>query len=107
LQVEGRAVAPEGIAPYHLWRFARRHAEQLVLTNVDEIPVAVGMPQRTLGEDKAGGGARGFSGFKHFWQIVRCWHDALLSLGPCDAWQDGQRGSGRYEVQKIGAVEVS
>src|SRR5881394_3228068 len=55
LQVEGRAVAAERVVPYHLRWLPRRHAEQFVLADIDEVPIAVGMPQGAFGEDEAGG----------------------------------------------------
>jgi hypothetical protein len=74
LEVEGRAVAAEGIAPHDFRRLAGRHAQELVLANVDEIPEALRMPQRAFREDKAGGEPLGLGGLEHVGQIVGCGH---------------------------------
>jgi hypothetical protein len=52
--------------------FGRRRckAQQLIAAKIDEIPVAVRMPQRAFGEDEAGGKALGFSGFEHLGQVI-------------------------------------
>ena len=77
LQVEGCTIAADGV-PDHFRLFARREAKQLVLPDVDEIPIALRVPERTLGKNKTGGEVLGFRGFKHVRQIVVCGHDALL-----------------------------
>jgi hypothetical protein len=43
---------------------------KLIAVKIDEIPVAVRMPQQAFGENEAGGEGLGFSGFEHFGQIV-------------------------------------
>jgi len=53
LQVEGRAVAAFGLA-HHLRLVAHRQAIQHARTDIDEIEEAVGMPERSLGEDETG-----------------------------------------------------
>src|SRR5262249_55858563 len=70
LKIEGRAVAALRVAPDHLGPLVRCHAKQFVLSDVDEVPVAVGVPQRTLSEDEAGGKALGLGGFQHVRQVV-------------------------------------
>ena len=50
----------------------------LVLADIDEIPVTLRMPQRPFGEDEAGGEALGFGGVEHVGQRVGCGHGALL-----------------------------
>jgi hypothetical protein len=69
LQVEGRAVAADG-GPDELRLLAGCKAQQLIAAKIDEIPVAVRMPQRAFGEDEAGGKALGFSGFEHLGQVI-------------------------------------
>jgi hypothetical protein len=53
-------------------------AKELVLANIDEIPITARMPKRTLGKNESGGEALGFRSFKHVRQIVVRGHDALL-----------------------------
>ena len=69
LQVEGRAIAPDS-GPDKLRLPAGCQAQQLIAAKIDEIPVAVRMPQRALGKDEARGEALGFSGFEHFGQVI-------------------------------------
>jgi hypothetical protein len=73
LQVEGRAVAADG-GPDELRLLAWCQAQQLIAAKIDEIPVAVRMPQRAFGKDEAGGEALGFSGFEHFGQVIGVRH---------------------------------
>jgi hypothetical protein len=70
LQVEGRAVAANG-GPDELRLLAGCQAQQLIAAKIDEIPVAVRMPQRAFGKDEAGGEALGFCGFEHFGQVIK------------------------------------
>jgi hypothetical protein len=53
LQIEGRAVAPIGLA-HHNGLLAERQSIQHARPHIDEIEEAVGMPERALSEDKAG-----------------------------------------------------
>src|SRR5580693_3802713 len=69
LQVEGRAVAADG-GPDELRLLAGCKAQQLIAAKIDEIPVAVRMPQRAFGEDEAGGKVLRFSGFEHLGQVI-------------------------------------
>jgi hypothetical protein len=79
LQVKGRAVSADR-GPDNFGGFPRCHAKQLVLTDIDKIPVAVGVPQRPFRENKAGGETLGLCGLKNVGQIVGCRHHALLAL---------------------------
>jgi len=85
---EQNPVAAEGIAPHDFRRLAGRHAQELVLANVDEIPKALRMPQRAFREDETGGEPLGFSGLEHVGQVVGCGHrrphQAAIFLAACD-----------------------
>jgi len=47
-----------------------RQAQQLIAAQIDEIPVAVRMPEWAFGKDEAGGEALRFRGFEHFGQVI-------------------------------------
>jgi hypothetical protein len=81
LQVEGRAVATDGV-PDDFWLFSRGQAKELVLADIDEVPIARRMPGWAFSKDKSGGEALRVSGFKHVGQIIGCGHGALLASPP-------------------------
>ncbi|MBI2509146.1 MAG: hypothetical protein HYV99_03990 [Betaproteobacteria bacterium] len=77
LQVEGCAVAAGGFAN-ELRRAAGCHAVEPVAAEVDEVPVAVRVPERAFGEDEAGREALGFGRLQDVGQVVRGGHAALF-----------------------------
>src|SRR3972149_6673798 len=77
LEVEGRAVAPGGLSD-KLRRLAGRHSVQLVAAQVDEIVVAIGMPERAFGKNESGCEALGFGGLQNIGQVVRGGADLFL-----------------------------
>jgi len=78
LKIEGRAVAPRGLSD-KFRRPPRRHSIQLVASQIDEVVVAIGMPQRALGKNEAGCEALGFGSLQNIGQVIRSGHDSLLS----------------------------
>ena len=98
LQIERGAVAADGGA-HQLRLLARRHAKQLVLANIDEIPETVRMPQRSFGKNKAGGKAFGFGGLENVGQVVGCGHGVfpVMTLG----WRQAYRLAARNALQKV------
>src|SRR5262249_3105396 len=81
LKIEGCAVTTLGVAPDHLGPLARCHAKQFVLPDVDEVPVVIGVPNRALSEDEAGGEALGLGGFQDLRQIVGMHRSCSLGCG--------------------------
>src|SRR5947207_15319208 len=68
-QAEGRTVAADS-GPDELRLLAGCKPQQLIAAEIDEIPVAVRMPERPFGENEAGGEALGFSGLEHSRQVI-------------------------------------
>ena len=77
LKVESRAVAPGGF-PDKYRRLAGCHLIELVAAQVDEVVVAIGMPERAFGKNESGCEALGFGGLQNIGQVVRGGHDLFL-----------------------------
>jgi hypothetical protein len=65
LEIERRAIALAGVLAEDLGLAARREPVEHALPHVDEVVEAVGMPQRSLGEDESGGQALRLRGVEH------------------------------------------
>ena len=78
LQIERRTVSPDR-DPNEIWCFPWGQRKKLVLTQINKIPITIGMPCWPFSEDETGREPLRFGGFKHFGQIIGAGHGVILS----------------------------